>query len=167
MSDTPTTILDEVITDIDGTNGVASITVKATKGNFKVAVEGDTTANVKFNASAAELKAALEAIGSVDIGDITVSGGPGDATGTKPYLLAFAGQYAGANVPTVTTDTSGLEEGSKEAKVATVTVGTDENPDAVQRGTGLADRTEDTSPLVTGESPTERREAHKAEFGDA
>lgn len=167
MSDTPTTILDEPVIDIDGTNGVLSITVKATKGNFKVLVEGDSTANVKFNASAAELKAALEAIGAVDIGDVTVTGGPGDAEGKTPYKLAFAGQYAGDNVPTVTTDVTGLEEGSKEAKVATVTAGADENPDAVQRGTGLADRTEDTSPLVTGESPTERREGHKAEFGDA
>lgn|SRR5512146_81255 len=156
MSDQPTYVLDNLVTNIAGTNEVQSITVKAKKGKFTVSVEGDLSAEVKFNASAEELQAALEALGSVDIGDVAVTGGPGDETGTKPYKLAWAGQYAGANAPTVTTDASGLEEGAESADVAVVTVGTDQNPTAVQRGTGLADRTEDVSPL-TGESPAEDR----------
>lgn len=147
MSDfTPTYVLDSLVTSIAGTNGSATITVKATKGNFKVIVEGDETGNVKYNASAEELQAALNKLGSVNLGDITVTGGPGDAEGKTPYKLAFAGQYAGAATPTVTTDVSGLEEGTKTAAVAT-TKGTASNPQATQKGTGLADRTGETSKL--------------------
>lgn len=166
MSDTPTTILDTPITNIAGTNGVLSITVEATKGTFKAVVEGDESAAISFKATAEEVQKALLLLGSVDVGDITVTGGPGDEKGTKPYLLACAGQYSGANVPTVTTVTSGLEEGAKKATVATATAGTDENPLAVQIGSGDADRTEDVSPL-TGDSPAEDRAENGEDYGDA
>ncbi len=166
MTDEPTFILDEPVTDISAVNGSKSITVKATKGKFKVVVEGDETGDVKFDATAEELSAALDKLGSVDVGDIAVTGGPGDATGTKPYVLKFAGQYAGANVPTITTIVTGLEEGTKTATVATVTVGADENPDAVQRGEGLADREGEESPL-TDESPAEIRAENGSTYGDA
>jgi hypothetical protein len=166
MSDEPTTILDEPITNIAGVNGVDSLTVEATKGSFKVVVEGDESAAISFKATAEEVQKALLLLGAVDVGDITVSGGVGDEKGTKPYKLAYAGQYAGANTPTVTTVTAGLEEGAKKATVAVVTAGTDTNALATQRGTGDADRTEDVSPL-TGESPAEDRAANKATYGDA
>jgi hypothetical protein len=169
MSDTPTTILDEPITDISAVQGSVSVTVKAKKGSLVYSVEGDETAAVKSNASAAEVLTALENLGAVDSGDFVVTGGPGDELGTKPYFITATadGQYAGANFPSITVDDAGLEEGEEKAKVAVVTEGSDENPDAVQRGTGFADRTEDTSPLVTGESPAERRAGHGSEFGDA
>lgn len=107
----------------DAVDEVQEIQVKATKGNFKIAFDGETTGNIKFNASAAEVQAALEALSNVDPGDIVVTGGPGDATGTTPYVLTFGGQYAGTNVPAVTTDESGLEEGTKKATVTTKTAG--------------------------------------------
>ena len=168
MSDTPTTILDTPVTDISAVQGKASITVKAKKGTFVVSIEGDETGDVKFNATKEELLAALENLGAVDSGDFVVTGGPGDELGTKPYFIAASadGQYAGANFPTITTDATKLEEGAHTAAVAVVTVGADENPLAVQRGEGLADRTEDVSPL-TGESPAEDRVTNKASYGDA
>lgn len=172
MSDTPTTILDTPVTDLvtEAVQGAVSITVKAKKGTFVVSVEGDETGDVKFNATKEELLAALENLGAVDSGDFTVTGGPGDELGTKPYVITAVadGQYAGANFPTFTTDDTKLEEGAETAAVAVKTVGTDEavNPDAVQRGTGLADRTEDVSPL-TGDSPAEARAENGEDYGDA
>jgi len=165
MSDTPTYPQNTVVTDVSDVDTVLAITVKATKGNFKVIVEGDETGNVKYNATAEELQTALNKLGAIDTGDVVVTGGPGDATGTKPYVLSFGGQYTGANSPTVTTDVSGLEEGTKTAAVTTTTAGASVNPDAVQRGTGLADRTEETSPL-TGKSPVTYRSEHASDYGD-
>lgn len=168
MSDTPTYILDEPVTDISAVQGSASITVKAKKGTFVISLEGDETADVKFNATKEELLAALEDLGAVDSGDFVVTGGPGDELGTKPYVItaSASGQYAGANFPTITTDPTKLEEGAETADVAVVTVGADANPDAVQVGTGDADRTGDKSPLE-GLSPAEDRAENGEDFGDA
>lgn len=168
MSDEPTFILDEPVTDISAVQGAVSITVKAKKGTFVVSIEGDETADVKFNATKEELLAALEDLGAVDSGDFVVTGGPGDELGTKPYVItaSASGQYAGANFPTITTDPTKLEEGAETADVKVVTVGSDENPLAVQRGTGLADRTEDVSQL-TGDSPAEDRAENGSDYGDA
>jgi hypothetical protein len=172
MSDfAPTTVLDTPVTALTtaAIQGAASITVKAKKGTFVVSVEGDETGDVKFNATKEELLAALEDLGAVDSGDFVVTGGPGDELGTKPYVITAAadGQYAGANFPTFTTDAAKLEEGAHTAAVATVTTGVDEgdNPDAVQRGTGNADRTKDVSPL-TGVSPAEDRVENGEDYGD-
>lgn len=106
-----------------GTNEVQEITVKAKKGTFKISFEGETTAAIKFNATAGEVQAALEALGGIDPGDVVVTGGPGDETGTAPYVLTFGGQFAEEDVPAVTTDVSGLEEGTKTATVTTKTAG--------------------------------------------
>ncbi len=172
MSDTPTTILDTPVTDLvtEAVQGSVSITVKAKKGTFVVSLEGDETGDVKFDATKEELLTALENLGAVDSGDFVVTGGPGDETGTKPYVITADedGQYAGANFPTITTDAAKLEEGAHTAAVAAIKTGVDEgdNPDAVQRGEGLADRTEDVSPL-TGATPAEDRVTNKGSYGDA
>ena len=43
---------------------------------------------VPYNMSAAELQTALE--GELGAGNIEVTGGPGDASGSKPYVITFA-----------------------------------------------------------------------------
>lgn len=165
-----TTILDTPVTDIltEAVNEVQKITFSAVpvKGEFTVTFDGETTAKVAHNVSAANLQAALLALPQLDAGDVVVTG---EAKG--PYTLTFGGAYAGVNVPEVTTTDTAVEaaeEGESETVVSTVTAGSPatDNPLAVQRGTGNADRTEDVSPL-TGESPAEDRVANKASYGDA
>ena len=105
-----------------------SVTVKATKGNFKLTFEGKQTAAIKYNATAKEVEEALEALSNVAAGDVEVTGGPGDATGTKPYVVKFLQAWSGKDVAAMTTDVSELEEGTKTATVATGTGGSEAGP---------------------------------------
>lgn len=159
MSDfSPTYILDAPVVGVDDVaDEVQHIQVKATGGEFTVTFDGETTAKVAWNVSAANLQTALLALPQLDAGDVVVTGGPGDEKGTTPYVLTFGGAYEGINVPEVTADDEKLTigEAAGSATVSTVTVGGSATT-AVQKGTGLADRTKDVSPL-TGKSPAELR----------
>jgi hypothetical protein len=107
-------------------NEVQKITVKAKKGKFNVSFDGETATGVKFNATKEELQAALEGLSNIVPGDVAVTGGPGDEAGTAPYVITFGGQYAGTNVPVLTTDATDLEEGAETAAVTTSTGGSAE-----------------------------------------
>lgn len=49
-----------------------------------------------YNVSATEMQAALEA--ELGEGNVEVAGGPGDATGSKPYVITFTGALTGREV---------------------------------------------------------------------
>lgn len=155
MSDfTPTYVLDSPITDpTELTNEVQHIQVKATSGEWTVEFDGEKTAKVAWNVSAANLQTALLALPQLDAGDVVVTGGPGDEKGTTPYVLTFGGNYAGIDVPQVVSGATELKigEGAGSATVSTATAG-GAATSAVQKGTGLADRTGEKSAL-TGKSP--------------
>jgi hypothetical protein len=96
------------------TNGAASavqsIKVAAVEGTFKLSFEAQTTAALPFNASAVEVRDALNALSTIGGrgGAVTVSGGPGDASGSNPYVVSFGGALAGRAVGSITIDSSGL-----------------------------------------------------------
>jgi hypothetical protein len=105
------------------TNEVQKIQVKATAGTFKITALGQQTGAINFNASAAELRSALVALAAIGAEDVEVTGGPGDATGTVPYVITFKGALAHQDIPAMTTDVTGLTEGTKTAVVTTQTAG--------------------------------------------
>lgn len=78
----------------------------ATGGTFTLTFDGQTTAAIAYNATAAVVQAALEALSNVNPGDVYVSGGVGE------YTLIFAGQYAGVDVPQTTLNSAGLTGGT-------------------------------------------------------
>lgn len=80
----------------------------ATAGTITITFDGETTAAIAFNATAATVETALEALSNINPGDVTVTGGPLPGTIT----LTFGGQYAGTNVPEVTVTPSGLTGGT-------------------------------------------------------
>lgn len=80
----------------------------ATAGTFTITFQGETTAAIAFDAAAADVQTALEALGSITPGDVTVSGGPLPAAVT----LTWAGAYAGMDVPEITADGTGLTGGT-------------------------------------------------------
>jgi hypothetical protein len=77
-----------------------AVRVDATGGAFKLAFGADTTADIASTAGAAQVESALNALPSIGPGGVSVSGGPGDAGGTSPYIVSFdGGSLAGKNQP--------------------------------------------------------------------
>lgn len=119
-------------------NEKQSAKVQGTGGSFKLAWtdptgNADETANIKFNASAAEVQAALENLSNLDIGDVTVTGGPGNEAGSTPYVILFGGRFADTDVAQITaTDT--LTGGEEKVTVTTVTAGAGSTDTAVPVG---------------------------------
>lgn len=103
----------------DGASEVQTVTITGTPsgGTFTLSFGGETTAAIAYNANAAAVQAALEALSNVEPGDIVVSG-------TNPaFTLTFGGQYTGQNVPALTSTPSLTGGSSPSVTHATTTAG--------------------------------------------
>jgi hypothetical protein len=109
-----------------GTSEVQQVTVSATAGQFKLSFSGQTTKDIRFNATDPEVRNALNALPAIGPagGAVTVTGGPGDASGSNPYTITFTGALAGIDVEQIAASngTTTLSGGSG-ASVATLTPG--------------------------------------------
>lgn len=99
-----------------GVNEVDVVTIRGingkqlTGGTFKLTVDTgtggpQTTAPLKYDASAADVLIALENLSNIGVGDVTVTAADGG-----PYTLTFGGALAETPI-TTTVDASGLEGG--------------------------------------------------------
>ncbi len=95
-----------------------TITGGPTGGTVTLTLAGQTTAAIPYNATAAAVQTALEALSNVNVGDVTVTGGPGPAT---PWVVTFGGQYAGENMPEMTASGASLTGGTSPAIAVTTT----------------------------------------------
>lgn len=86
---------------------LATITGGPTGGTFTLSFEGSTTAAIAFNATAATVRAALEALPAVSPGDVTVTGSAGG-----PYTVTFLNNLAGTDVATMTASGASLTGGT-------------------------------------------------------
>lgn len=94
-----------------------TITGSPDGGTFTLTYEGATTAAIAFDATSAAVRVALEALSSIDPGDITVTGAAGG-----PYTVTFVG--GGGNVPAMTASGASLTGGtSPGVTIATTTAG--------------------------------------------
>jgi hypothetical protein len=109
--------------------------VDATAGQFKLTFEGQQTGNIAFNATAAAVREALEALSNVAVGDVAVTGGPGDSGGTKPYVVTFRLVWGGLNVGAMTgaNGTTPLSGGGAAITISTTTQGSQAGAEGVQR----------------------------------
>jgi hypothetical protein len=107
-----------------GTSEVNTLTITGvpTGGTFTVTVNAQTTTGVAFNATAATLQTALEALSNVSPGDVVVTGSAGG-----PYTITWGGILAETNV-TITSSGAGLTGGTTPA--ATLTTPTQGAPDS-------------------------------------
>src|SRR5690606_33822259 len=76
-------------------DAVQSLTVDAAGGQFKLSFGGDTTGDLAYNATAAQVQTALRGLASIGSGNVTVTGGPGGSGGSVPYGIFFEGALAG------------------------------------------------------------------------
>ena len=101
----------DVSTFIQGNaNEVQTVTVTATDP-FTLTYAGQTTASIDDEATAEAVQAALEALSTIGVGDVTVTGEDGG-----PYTVTFGGALGNQNIAqmtaaeaTVTTNTGGAE----------------------------------------------------------
>jgi hypothetical protein len=96
-----------------------TITGSPTGGTFTLTYSGQTTAAIAYNANAAAVQSALEALSNIGVGDVTVTGGalPGTAV-----VVEFTGALAGTNVSQMTASSS-LTGGSSPAVTIATTQG--------------------------------------------
>lgn len=108
-----------VITEHDGIDAVQTITISGspTGGTWRARFGDYSTDPLDYNISAANLEDALEALTSIGIGNVTVSG-------TAPYTVTFAGDLGDQPIELITVDDSDLTGGtSPSIAVANSTVG--------------------------------------------
>jgi len=104
------------------------VVVAATGGTFPLKFtapngSSEVTAPIAFDASAAQVQAALVALAGIGPGDVIVSGGPGDEKGSQPYTIKFAGALAGANLAPLGSDGGALTGPSSGVVVSTLKEG--------------------------------------------
>jgi hypothetical protein len=72
---------------------VEELVVSATGGTYELQPSHSAipTVPIEWDASAEEVQQALEALSEVGAGNVSVTGGPGDATGSNPYRVTWVG----------------------------------------------------------------------------
>lgn len=65
-----------------GQNAIQTVGISGTPtgGTFTLAYAGQTTASIAYNATAAQVQSALEALSTIGVGNVSVAGGPGPGT---------------------------------------------------------------------------------------
>jgi hypothetical protein len=111
-----------------------------------------TTPGISSNASAATVQATLEGLTNIGAGNISVTGGPGDATGASPYVVTFQGRFADTNVRRLSASNVSLSGGTPTSSV-NVTV-QDEGGGAVETcTTSCVVPSVDENTIENGEGP--------------
>lgn len=107
------------IADGPESNEVQTVTIGGgpTGGSFTLTFDGETTAAIAYNATAAAVKSALTALSNIDAKDLTVS------LASNVYTVTFGGTDAGQNVPQMTASSSLTGGTSPSVTVATTTAG--------------------------------------------
>ncbi len=101
-----------------GPNEVQIVTpANATGGTFTLTFDGQTTAAIAYNATAATVAAALKALSNIGDNDILVTGNAGG-----PWTVTFIGALAETNVAQLTADATSTT-GVNEVQLVTITGG--------------------------------------------
>jgi hypothetical protein len=85
--------------EIPATLETQTVRVRAISGQFRLIFESEATPDIPFNATSAEVQAALEGLPSIGAGNVSVTGGPGDLQGLTPYRIVFVGKFTGEDPP--------------------------------------------------------------------
>lgn len=102
------------------TNEVQTVTIghSPTGGTFTLTYSGQTTSGIAYNASAATVQAALEALSNISVGDVAVTGNAGG-----PWAVKFTGALAGTDVALMTASAASLTGGDAAITITTLNNG--------------------------------------------
>jgi hypothetical protein len=110
----PATIADVIKISGTQTNEVQTLTITGTPtaGTFKLAFKSVISANIAYNATAAAVQAALEALSTIGSGNVLCAGGP---LPTTAVTITFQGLLAGSNQPLITVSSAAFTGGTTPA----------------------------------------------------
>jgi hypothetical protein len=111
-------LLSKAGTPTDGVDEVETLTVDATAGTYTLTFGGQTTSAIAFDATAAQVKAALIALSTIGAGNINVTGNVGG-----PYTITFTGSLSGLPQTDITADSTNLTGNTHTALIAQATGG--------------------------------------------
>lgn len=117
----------QILGELIGNNEVQTVTITGTPtgGTFTLTYAGQTTGAIAYNATAATVQAALEALSNVGTGNVAVTGGPGPGT---PYVVTFQGALGHTNVAIMTATGSLTGGASPAVGIAETTAGSAGTP---------------------------------------
>lgn len=128
-------------TDDPGTAEVQTVTINGgpTGGTFTLTFEGETTDPIAFDALAAAVQSALEALDNLEPGDVTVTGAAGgpytvvfaDALGNVTQMTASGAGLTGGTSPTVTVTTGAQGTDLTDIGYRAPLVGSDPTPNGI------------------------------------
>lgn len=99
----------KMATAVAAVNEVQTLTVSGAPdgGTFKLSFEGEETSALTYDESAADIKAALEALASVGVGNVAVAGSAGG-----PWTVTFQAGLGGKDVPLLVLSDNSLTGGT-------------------------------------------------------
>lgn len=118
-----TQLTKHTVTSVGVSAGVAEVQTvtiggSPTGGTFTLAFDGQTTAGIVYNAAAAAVQTALQALSTIGSGNVTVSGSAGG-----PYTVTFAGTLNNKDVPLLVGNAGGLTGGTPTITIVETTIG--------------------------------------------
>lgn len=114
---------DAVAANIVEVNERQKIVVDATGGKYKLKWSGQTTGELTPAKTALQIQEALIALSNIAPGDVEVTGGAGNAGGTKPYYVTFTGTLKDADQPAIEVIEEETTGGAGTVTVTTTTAG--------------------------------------------
>ncbi len=100
---------------LESVDELQTLTLEATSGNYLLRFKGQSSAEIPFNATAAEVQADLEAITTIGAGNVLVSGTEGG-----PYAIEFIAALGAFDQPQLAAEPISLQNGA-DPGTATVT----------------------------------------------
>jgi Ca2+-binding RTX toxin-like protein len=129
------------------TNETQTITVRATAGTYRLSFNATQSNPIAFNADTATLDAEIEAI--IGAADVTVTGGPGNASGSSPYTVTFTNPTL-TDQPQLVATNIDLTGGTVSPAVTTATVRNGTSVNSAQTGSQCASVTTASTLTCTG-----------------
>lgn len=120
-------------------------------GTFTISYGGQTTTAIVFNATAAVIQAALEALSTIGAGNVLCAGGPVNSAFVS---ITFQGALGGLNVSQVTVDGTNLTGSTPAITPTTTTAGVRGSYRGAQTGALLQDTTNGNIYQNTGSANT-------------
>lgn len=101
-------VLAQAVVTTPATNGTFTVTITGspTGGTFTLTYNSQTTSTIAYNAAASVVQSALEALSTIEVGEVAVSGSAGG-----PYTVVLSGSLA-SSANLITASGAGLTGGS-------------------------------------------------------